>query len=205
MNLKNALILIVTFFLTACSTFNNPLDIFKSSVPVIETSQVPDANQPIEQFTIKAKFAYSRDSKGGSGRLIWRYENNQDEIDIFSPFNNQIAKIIYAPNEKKIIDTNGKILSGNDFDQYIESLFGKNIQPDLFRHLITNNVERIKDLRKEDNGVNRTTHFYNNEWNIVIDAFKTQDNLTIPSKISLTHDTFSFNFILEEIISIAGK
>ncbi|HAL44022.1 MAG TPA: outer membrane lipoprotein LolB, partial [Methylophilaceae bacterium] len=43
-------------------------------------------------------------------RLIWRYENNQDEIDIFSPFNSQIAKIIYSDKEKKIIDANGKIL-----------------------------------------------------------------------------------------------
>ena len=205
MNFKYALIFLAAFLLSACATLNNPFEIFKSHSPSIETSQVIDENRFIEEFSIKAKFAYSIDSKGGSGRLIWRYENNQDEIDIFSPFNNQIAKIIYSTKEKKIIDANGKILSGDDFDHYIQSLFGKNISPDLFRHLITNHIERIKDLHREDNQLNRTTHFYNDEWNIVINAFRTQDKLTIPSKISISQGTFSFNFIVEEIINIAGK
>ena len=75
----------------------------------------------------------------------------------------------------------------------------------MFRHLITNHIERIKDLHREDNQLNRTTHFYNDEWNIVINAFRTQDKLTIPSKISISQGTFSFNFIVEEIINIAGK
>lgn len=205
MNFKYALIFLAAFLLSACASLNDPFEIFKSHTPSIETSQVIDENRFIEEFSIKAKFAYSIDSKGGSGRLIWRYENNQDEIDIFSPFNNQIAKIIYSTKEKKIIDANGKILSGDDFDHYIQSLFGKNISPDLFRHLITNHIERIKDLHREDNQLNRTTHFYNDEWNIVINAFRTQDKLTIPSKISISQGTFSFNFIVEEIINIAGK
>jgi len=205
LNFKYALIFLAAFLLSACASLNDPFEIFKSHTPSIETSQVIDENRFIEEFSIKAKFAYSIDSKGGSGRLIWRYENNQDEIDIFSPFNNQIAKIIFSTKEKKIIDANGKILSGDDFDHYIQSLFGKNISPDLFRHLITNHIERIKDLRREDNQLNRTTHFYNDEWNIVINAFRTQDKLTIPSKISISQGTFSFNFIVEEIINIAGK
>ncbi len=107
--------------------------------------------------------------------------------------------------KKKIIDSNGKVLSGDDFDHYIQALFGKNISPDLFRNLITNHIERIKDLHKEDNQLNRATHFYNDEWKIVINAFKTQDKLTIPSKISISQGTFNFNFIVEEIINIAGK
>ena len=205
MNFKYALIFLAAFLLSACASLNDPFEIFKSYTPSIETSQVIDENRFIEEFSIKAKFAYSIDSKGGSGRLIWRYENNQDEIDIFSPFNNQIAKIIYSTKEKKIIDVNGKILSGDDFDHYIQSLFGKNISPDLFRHLITNHIEQIKDLHREDNQLNRTTHFYNDEWNIVINAFRTQGKLTIPSKISISQGTFSFNFIVEEIINIAGK
>ena len=205
MNFKYALFFLAAFLLSACASLNDPFEIFKSHTPSIETSQVIDENRFIEEFSIKAKFAYSIDSKGGSGRLIWRYENNQDEIDIFSPFNNQIAKIIFSTKEKKIIDANGKILSGDDFDHYIQSLFGKNISPDLFRHLITNHIERIKDLHREDNQLNRTTHFYNDEWNIVINAFRTQDKLTIPSKISISQGTFSFNFIVEEIINIAGK
>jgi outer membrane biogenesis lipoprotein LolB len=205
LNFKYALIFLAAFLLSACASLNDPFEIFKSHTPSIETSQVIDENRFIEEFSIKAKFAYSIDSKGGSGRLIWRYENNQDEIDIFSPFNNQIAKIIFSTKEKKIIDANGKILSGDDFDYYIQSLFGKNISPDLFRHLITNHIERIKDLHREDNQLNRTTHFYNDEWNIVINAFRTQDQLTIPSKISISQGTFSFNFIVEEIINIAGK
>lgn len=205
MNFKYALIFLATFFLSACATVNDPFEIFKSHAPSIETSQVVDENRFIEAFSLKAKFAYSIDSKGGSGRLIWRYENNEDEIDIFSPFNNQIAKIIYSAKEKKIIDTNGKILSGDDFDHYIQSIFGKNISPDLFRHLITNHVERIKDLHKEGNQFNRAKHFYNDEWDIVINAFKTQDKFTIPSKISISQGTFSFNFFVEEIINVAGK
>ena len=205
MNFKYALIFLAAFLLSACASLNDPFEIFKSHTPSIETSQVIDENRFIEEFSIKAKFAYSIDSKGGSGRLIWHYENNQDEIDIFSPFNNQIAKIIFSTKEKKIIDANGKILSGDDFDHYIQSLFGKNISPDLFRHLITNHIEQIKDLHREDNQLNRTTHFYNDEWNIVINAFRTQGKLTIPSKISISQGTFSFNFIVEEIINIAGK
>ena len=205
MNFKYALIFLAAFLLSACASLNDPFEIFKSHTPSIETSQVIDENRFIEEFSIKAKFAYSIDSKGGSGRLIWRYENNQDEIDIFSPFNNQIAKIIFSTKEKKIIDANGKILSGDDFDHYIQSLFGKNISPDLFRHLITNHIELIKDIHREENQFNRTTHFYNDEWNIVINAFRTQDKLTIPSKISISQGTFSFNFIVEEIINIAGK
>ena len=205
MNFKYALIFLAVSLLSACASLQDPFEVFKSHVPSIETSQAIDENRFIEEFSIKAKFAYSIESKGGSGRLIWRYKNNQDEIDIFSPFNNQIAKIIYSTKEKKIIDANGKILSGDDFDHYIQSLFGKNISPDLFRHLITNHIERIKDLHREDNQLNRTTHFYNDEWNIVINAFRTQDKLTIPSKISISQGTFSFNFIVEEIINIAGK
>lgn len=205
MNFKYAQFLLMPFFLSACATLNDPFEIFKSHAPSIETPQAINENRFIEEFSIKAKFSYSVDSKGGSGRLIWRYENNQDEIDIFSPFNNQIAKIIYSSKEKKIIDVNGKVLSGNDFDHYIQTLFGKNISPDLFRHLITNHIEQIKDLHKEDNQLNRATHFYNDEWRIVINAFKTQDKHTIPSKISISQGTFNFNFIVEEIINIAGK
>ena len=66
-------------------------------------------------------------------------------------------------------------------------------------------IDQIKNLHKDENQLNRTTHFYNDEWNILINAFKTQDGLTIPSKISITQGTFSFNFIVEEIINIAGK
>ena len=205
MNFFSAFLLLAALFFSGCSTLNNPFEIFKSHSPAIETLQVIDENRFIEKFSIKAKFAYSVDSKGVSGRLIWRYENNQDEIDIFSPFNSQVAKIIYSSNDKRIIDANGKVLSGDDFDRYIQSLFGKNISPDLFRHLITNHVDQIKNLHKDENQLNRTTHFYNDEWNILINAFKTQDGLTIPSRISITQGTFSFNFIVEEIINIAGK
>jgi outer membrane biogenesis lipoprotein LolB len=196
---------VAALFLSGCAALNDPFEIFKNRSSVIETSQVIDENRFINQFSIKAKFSYSLDSKGGSGRLIWRYENNQDEIDIFSPFNNQVAKIIYSSNEKRIIDSNGKVLSGDDFDQYIQSLFGKNISPDLFRHLITNHVDRIKNLRKNENQLNRPTHFYNDQWDILITAFKTQDGFAIPSKISITQGKFSFNFIVEEIINIAGN
>ncbi len=192
-------------FLSGCITLNDPFEIFRNHSPAIEASQVIDEYRSIDQFSIKAKFAYSLDSKGGSGRLIWRYENNQDEIDIFSPFNNQVAKIVYSSNDKHIIDANGKVLSGDDFDHYIQSLFGKNISPDLFRYLITNQVDRIKNIRKDENQLNRPTHFYNDEWNILITAFKTQDGFTIPSKISINEGKFSFNFIVEEIINIAGK
>jgi len=196
---------VAALFLSGCATLNDPFEIFKKRSSVIETSQVIDENRFINQFSIKAKFSYSLDSKGASGRLIWRYENNQDEIDIFSPSNNQVAKIIYSSNEKRIIDANGKVLSGDDFDQYIQSLFGKNISPDLFRHLITNHVDRIKNLHKDESQLNRPTHFYNDQWNILITAFKTQDGFAIPSKISITQGKFSFNFIVEEIINIAGK
>ena len=192
-------------FLSGCITLNDPFEIFRNHSPAIQASQVIDEYRSIDQFSIKAKFAYSLDSKGGSGRLIWRYENNQDEIDIFSPFNNQVAKIVYSSNDKHIIDANGKVLSGDDFDHYIQSLFGKNISPDLFRYLITNQVDRIKNIRKDENQLNRPTHFYNDEWNILITAFKTQDGFTIPSKISINEGKFSFNFIVEEIINIAGK
>ena len=192
-------------FLSGCITLNDPFEIFRNHSPAIEASQVIDEYRSIDQFSIKAKFAYSLDSKGGSGRLIWRYENNQDEIDIFSPFNNQVAKVIYSSNDKRIIDANGKVLLGDEFDYYIQSLFGKNISPDLFRYLITNQVDRIKNIRKDENQLNRPTHFYNDEWNILITAFKTQDGFTIPSKISITQGKFSFNFIVEEIINIAGK
>ena len=205
MNFFSALLLLAALFFSGCSTLNDPFEIFKSHSPAIETLQAIDENRFIEKFSIKAKFAYSVDSKGGSGRLIWRYENNQDEIDIFSPFNSQVAKIIYSSNDKRIIDANGKVLSGDDFDRYIQSLFGKNISPDLFRHLITNHVDQIKNLHKDENQLNRTTHFYNDEWNILINAFKTQDGLTIPSRISINQGTFSFNFVVEEIINIAGK
>jgi len=205
LNFFSALLLLAALFFSGCSTLNDPFEIFKSHSPAIETFQAIDENRFIEKFSIKAKFAYSVDSKGGSGRLIWRYENNQDEIDIFSPFNSQVAKIIYSSNDKRIIDANGKVLSGDDFDRYIKSLFGKNISPDLFRHLITNHVDQIKNLHKDENQLNRTTHFYNDEWNILINAFKTQDGLTIPSRISITQGTFSFNFIVEEITNIAGK
>jgi len=205
LNFKYALFFLAAFILSACASLNDPFEIFKSQTSSIETSQAIDENRFIEKFSIKAKFAYSVDSKGGSGRLIWRYENNQDEIDIFSPFNSQIAKIIYSDKEKKIIDANGKILAGDDFDHYIQNLFGKNISPDLFRDLITNHAERIQYLHREDNRLNRATHFYNDEWNIVINAFKTQNKLTIPSKILISQGTFSFNFIVEEIINIAGK
>ena len=196
---------VAALFLSGCATLNDPLEIFKKHSSAIETSQVVDEYRSIEQFSIKAKFAYSLDANGGSGRLIWRYENNQDEIDIFSPFNNQVAKIIYASNDKRIIDANGKVLSGDDFDHYIQSLFGKNISPDLFRYLITNHVDRIKNMHKDENQLNRPTHFYNDEWNILITAFKTQGGFAIPSKISITQGKFSFNFIVEEIIHIAGK
>jgi len=198
-------VFLAALFLSGCATLNDPFEIFKNRSSVIETSQVIDENRYINQFSIKAKFSYSLDSQCASGRLIWRYENNQDEIDIFSPFNNQVAKIIYSSNEKRIIDANGKVLSGDDFDQYIQSLFGKNISPDLFRHLITNHVDRIKNLHKDENQLNRPTHFYNDQWNILIDAFKTQDGFAIPSKISITQGKFSFNFIVEEIINIAGN
>jgi outer membrane biogenesis lipoprotein LolB len=190
LNFSSASLLVVVFFFSGCTTLNDPFEIFRSHSPAIETSQA------IED---------SIDSKGGSGRLIWHYENNQDEIDIFSPFNTQVAKIIYSSHDKRIIDANGKILSGDDFDRYIQSLFGKNISPDLFRNLITNHVDRIKNLRKDENQLNRATHFYNDEWNILINAFKTQDGYTVPSKISITQGTFNFNFIVEEIINIAGK
>jgi len=196
---------VAALFLSGCITLNDPFEIFRNHSPAIQASQVIDEYRSIDQFSIKAKFAYSLDSKGGSGRLIWRYENNQDEIDIFSPFNNQVAKIVYSSNDKHIIDANGKVLSGDDFDHYIQSLFGKNISPDLFRYLITNQVDRIKNIRKDENQLNRPTHFYNDEWNILITAFKTQDGFTIPSKISINEGKFSFNFIVEEIINIAGK
>ena len=205
MNFINSLLLAAALFLSGCTILHDPFEIFRSDSPAIETLQVIDENRSIEQFSIKAKFAYSIDSKGGSGRLIWRYENNQDEIDIFSPFNSQVAKIIYSSNDKRIIDANGKALSGDDFDRYIQSLFGKNISPDLFRYLITNHVDQIKNLHKDENHLNRATHFYNDEWNILINAFKTQGGFAIPSKISITQGTFSFNFIVEEIINIAGK
>jgi outer membrane biogenesis lipoprotein LolB len=205
LNFSSTSLLVIVFFFSGCTTLNDPFEIFRSHLPAIETSQAIDENRFIEKFSIKAKFSYSIDSKGGSGRLIWHYENNQDEIDIFSPFNTQVAKIIYSSHDKHIIDANGKVLSGDDFDHYIESLFGKNISPDLFRNLITNHVDRIKNLRKDENQLNRATHFYNDEWNILINAFKTQDGYTVPSKISITQGTFSFNFIVEEIINIAGK
>ena len=205
LNFINIPMYVVALFLSGCATLNDPFEIFKNHSPVIETSQVIDENRSINQFSIKAKFSYSLDSKGASGRLIWRYENNQDEIDIFSPFNNQVAKIIYSSNDKRIIDANGKVLSGEDFDHYMQSLFGKNISPDLFRYLITNNADRIKNMQKDGNQPNRTNHFYNDEWNILITAFKTQGGFAIPSKILITQGKFSFNFIVEEIINIAGK
>lgn len=205
MNFKYVLTFSVTFFLSACATLNDPFKIFKSHAPLIETPQAVNENLFIEEFSIKAKFSYSTDSQGGSGRLLWRYESNQDEIDIFTPFNNQVAKIIYSDREKKIIDSNRKVLSGDDFDHYIQALFGKNISPDLFRHLITNHIEQIKDLHKEDNQLNRATRFYNDEWKVVIAEFKTQDKFTIPSKIFISQGTFNFIFIVEEIINIAGK
>jgi len=101
LNFKYALIFLAVSLLSACASLQDPFEVFKSHVPSIETSQAIDENRFIEEFSIKAKFAYSIESKGGSGRLIWRYKNNQDEIDIFSPFNNQIAKIIYSTKEKK--------------------------------------------------------------------------------------------------------
>jgi hypothetical protein len=60
-------------------------------------------------------------------------------------------------------------------------------------------------MQKDENQPNRTNHFYNDEWNILITAFKTQGGFAIPSKISITQGKFSFNFIVEEIINIAGK
>lgn len=205
MNLNSTVLFLTALIISGCATLNGPFKIFKPRSSSIEMAQVLNENQFVEEFSLKAKFAYVLDDKGGSGRFIWHYKDNQDEIDIFSPFNNQIAKIIYSENDKRIIDMHGKILSGNDFDQYIQSLFGKNISPDLFRHLITNHIERINNLHKDDNHLNRPIHFYDNDWNININAFKTQNGFTIPSKILISQGTFSFNFLVEEIIDIAGK
>ena len=116
-------IIVATLFLLFLSSCSLPF--LKKNTHNLSYEEYKDAlpKKITKKFKLNGKLSLFINETGQTGKILWRYQDNIDSIDILNPFNTKVAEINLYELEKKVILKFSKE-NDRDSEELISKIFG---------------------------------------------------------------------------------
>jgi outer membrane lipoprotein LolB len=124
--LRIAVFLLVSLVLSACQ--HAPVS--PSAIPTNEAKLDDLAKQHAQQletiqtFKLESKIAIQHAGKGHSGRLLWQHATELDQLQLLSPFGQQVAVIERTAQQASLIDQQQRTHTAPNVETLTQELLG---------------------------------------------------------------------------------
>lgn len=179
------------------------------SIPQVRAANVShfEGLKEIKLFQLQGRIGIQNAGQGFSGKIHWLHKPTQDEIDLFSPFGSQIARIektdeqITFSNDQgdHAVAQNEKSLMQKQLGWYvpIEAL----VDWSLGRtHHFSDKAERIHSISASETQIDeqgRFKSFLQDGWRIEYQDYQHTQGYDLPSKLTLRKDDLYLKLIIE--------
>ena len=169
--MRITLVTLFAFFLSSCS-----IPFLKQDAEILSYEEYKNAlpTKITNEFKLKGKLSLFVNNEGQTGKILWRFKDNKDTIQILNPFNTKIAEIILFEPDKKVILKLSKN-DNKDSKKLISKIFGKKENIFLLKEFIVNPPLKLS------NKINITIKYKN--WNIYYQGNKVIRGRLLPNTI----------------------
>lgn len=124
--LRYAVFLSFSVLLNACQHASvSPSVTPSNTVPVDElTKRHAQQLTAIQTFKLESKIAIQHAGKGHSGRLLWQHAPTQDQLQLLSPFGQQVAVIERTAQQASLVDQQQRTHTASNVETLTQALLG---------------------------------------------------------------------------------
>ncbi len=197
--MKHLLLAFAALFLSACTTFAPLLPVQNS-----EFASEKAADFPTEFFTLNARFSVNvtnektQSPQNHSGKMTWRHFDKGDEILLFSPFGQTVAKLEIDPIEARLTLSDGRIFSEKDSAQLTQNVLGFSLPIAQLQNWVRGKKSEADDNWEED-AQNRLIHLVSGDWQIRFSYEENAGENALPILITADkHNALSLRLRVDE-------
>ncbi len=199
--LKLLLSITAALLLSNCATTNqqsaNPVN---NTKPQLLHQQHMDNIANIKQFSLNGRLGIVKQPKGASGRIKWQHLTDEnDNIQIFSPFGKKIASIVKTADQVTLTQKNGKSMREKDIETLTEKALGFRLPLTGLKHWALGKPTKnsiVNYMTWDETGSVRTLQ--QDGWNIEYSDYKKNGRYFLPRKIVLKNKQLKLKLRIDE-------
>ncbi len=186
--------------LSSCATTSQqPAKKVGNVNPQVLHQQHMDNIDNIKQFSLKGRLGVVKQPKGFSGRLKWKHQTDQDNIDVFSPFGGKVASIVKTANQVTLTKNNGENIQEQDVETLTEKTLGFRLPlAGLSYWALGKPADKgiVNYVTWDENG--RINTLQQNGWHIKYKNYTANGRYFLPGKIILKNQNLTLKLLVEK-------
>jgi outer membrane lipoprotein LolB len=200
-------LLMAILALSACASINtNPTSAdLKNSAPPVSEALIPPPEaaqhqaqlEAIKDFKIEGRLGVQSQGQGVSGNIHWSHSQENDVIDLYSPFGNKIAAIVKTPDGVSLDAQDGKTVKAEDAETLTELTLGWRLP-----------ISKLSDwiLGRPANGLatglvwdekGHLSKMTQDGWELSFLQYKSESHPFLPSKINMRNPKMNLRIVIE--------
>ncbi len=197
-------LLIIGLLATGCSTVSTTPSGESPHQAIIESQTIPAEAQQhqaeiarITNFKIKGRMGVQIENHGVSGNIHWKHSNDNDIIDLISPFGNKIADIVKNDTGVSLTTKDGKTLKAPDVESLTELTLGWRLPLAKLSDWIIGRPGKgvVTSYTFDEKG--NLSKFSEDGWEISYMQYQNEIQPILPSKINLSNPKMNVRIVIE--------
>ena len=144
----------------------------QTAVKTIFTEPVADTqNVKSGAFNLIGRISIQNEHQRHSGRVSWQHSNINDEISLFSPFGQVVAKIFRDQDSARLITSKQETFYAADIENLTEEILGWRLPLNGLQYWIQGHHSPLTASAKDINHENRVIAIRQDNWHIRYNSF----------------------------------
>lgn len=200
-----AVFLLVTGLLNACQ--HSPVS--ESAVPSDDIALQDLAKQHAQQleaiqaFKLESKIAIQHGVKGYSGRLLWQHMADQDQLQLLSPFGQQVALIERTTQQASLLDQQQRTHTAPNVETLTQQLLGWSLPLRGLPYWVIGLPSPDQPAQTQYNATGYLQELVQDGWQIRYDDYRllTEAQSQNQSELDVTNTVVPFSIDLQRLPS----
>jgi len=172
----------------------------QTAVKTILTEPIANIqNVKSDSFNLLGRISIQNEHQRHSGRISWQHTNISDEILLFSPFGQVVAKILRDRDSARLITSKQEIFYASDIEDLTEEILGWRLPLNGLQYWIQGHHSPFTASAKDINHEDRVIAIRQDAWHIRYNSFfpNQQEQIARPRILELNYQDLKIRMVVD--------
>ncbi|MCH9639453.1 MAG: lipoprotein insertase outer membrane protein LolB [Betaproteobacteria bacterium] len=172
----------------------------QTAIKTVFTEPAADIqNIKSDAFNLIGRISIQNEHHRHSGRISWQHSEIDDEISLFSPFGQVVAKILRNRNDARLITSKQEVFYATDIEQLTEDILGWRLPLNGLQYWIQGHHSPVTASAKDINQEDRVIAIRQDNWHIRYNSFfpNQPEQIARPKILELNYQDLKIRMVVD--------
>ncbi len=152
-----------------------------------------------DAFNLIGRISIQNEHHRHSGRISWQHSEIDDEISLFSPFGQVVAKILRNRNDARLITSKQEVFYATNIEQLTEDILGWRLPLNGLQYWIQGHHSPLTASEKDINQEDRVIAIRQDNWHIRYNSFfpNRPEQIARPRILELNYQDLKIRMVVD--------